>query len=158
MPSSAPAYSRLQIGLHWLTAALVVAQVVFHESIVAAWDKIGQGAPLVFDPLVQAHVLGGIAVLGLVAWRLALRFRRAVPPAAGPVWMRRAAALGHVALYATLIGLGVSGVAAWFGGLEAGAEVHEALKPVLLLLVAGHVAAACWHHFVRKDGTLARMR
>ncbi|MFN3292351.1 MAG: cytochrome b [Gemmobacter sp.] len=158
MPSTAPAYSRLQIGLHWLTAALVVVQVVFHESIVAAWDKLQQGASLVFDPLVQAHVLGGIALLGLVAWRLALRFRRAVPAAEGPAWLRRAAALGHLALYATLVGLGLSGLAAWFGGLEAAAELHEALKPVLLLLVAGHVAAALWHHFVRKDGTLARMR
>jgi cytochrome b561 len=27
----------------------------------------------------------------------------------------------------------------------------------LLILVAAHVAAALWHHFIRRDGTLRRI-
>jgi len=153
-----PAYSRLQIRLHWLTAALVVAQVVFHERIVAAWDAVQDGLTPAFDPLVLAHVAGGIAVLGLAAWRLTLRARHGVPPGQGSALARRAAHAGHLALYAVLIGLALSGAAAWFGGIEAAAQVHEVLKPVLLVLVAGHVAAALWHHFGLGDGTLTRMR
>jgi cytochrome b561 len=37
------------------------------------------------------------------------------------------------------------------------AEVHEALNVGLLLLVAGHAAAALFHHVVHKDDTLRRM-
>jgi cytochrome b561 len=37
-------------------------------------------------------------------------------------------------------------------------EVHEALNVLLMLTLAGHVAAALWHHFVLKDDTLRRMR
>jgi cytochrome b561 len=153
-----PAYSRTRIRLHWLTAALIVAQFVFHEPIAEAWDLIEDGLTPAFDPLVMAHVAGGLAVLGLVIWRLVLRAREASPPALGSPLMQKAAHWGHIALYAVLVTLGVSGGAAWFGGIEAAAEVHETLKPVLLVLVAGHVVAALWHQFMLKDGTLSRMR
>lgn len=153
-----PTYSRTRIRLHWLTAALVVAQFVFHESIAEAWDLIEEGLTPAFDPLVLAHVAGGLAVLVLVIWRLVLRAREGTPPAQGSVMMQQAAHWGHVALYAVLVALGVSGAAAWFGGVESAAEAHETLKPVLLLLVAGHAAAALWHQFFLKDGTMSRMR
>lgn len=151
-------YSRAQKALHWVTAALIVAQFVFHERIAAAWDRLQDGLPAVFDPLVMAHVAGGIAVLALAVWRLALRARRGAPAPHGSPLVQRAAHWGHVALYAVMIVMAVTGGAAWFGGVDAAAEVHEALKPVLLLLVVGHVAAAIWHQVVLKDGTLARMR
>jgi cytochrome b561 len=151
-------YTRAQKALHWITAALIVVQFVFHESMAEAWDRIEDGLPAVFDPLVLAHVAGGIAVLAFAVWRLALRARHGAPAPQGSALVQRAAHWGHVALYALMIGMAVSGGAAWFGGIEPAAALHEALKPVLLLLVAGHVAAAIWHQVVLKDGTLARMR
>jgi cytochrome b561 len=153
-----PTYSRTRIRLHWLTAALVVAQFVFHESIAEAWDLIEDGLTPAFDPLVLAHVIGGVLVLVLVIWRLVLRARDGNPPAEGSPLVQKAAHWGHIALYAVLVALGLSGGAAWFGGIDAAAELHETLKPVLLLLVAGHAAAALWHQFFLKDGTLSRMR
>ena len=153
-----PAYSRTRIRLHWLTAGLIVLQFVFHESIAEAWDVIETGLTPAFDPLVAAHVAGGIAVLALVVWRLVLRAREGAPPAGGSARVQKAAHWGHLALYGVLVLLALSGGAAWFGGMAVAAEVHEALKPVLLLLVAGHAAAALWHQFVVKDGTLSRMR
>jgi len=36
-------------------------------------------------------------------------------------------------------------------------EVHEALNYLLLLLLAGHVAAALKHHWIDKDDILNRM-
>jgi len=36
-------------------------------------------------------------------------------------------------------------------------DAHEWLAWGLIVLVAGHVLAACWHHWVKKDKTLLRM-
>jgi cytochrome b561 len=158
-PAAHPAsYTRAQKVLHWLTAAVIVAQFVFHEAMANAWDRIEDGLTVAFDPLVAAHVAGGFAVLAFAAWRLALRVRLGAPAPQGSPLVQRAAHWGHIALYALMIGMAITGAAAWFGGIGAAAEVHEALKPVLLVLVAGHVAAAVWHQVVLKDGTLARMR
>ena len=36
-------------------------------------------------------------------------------------------------------------------------EIHSANKPVFILLILIHAAAALYHHFVLKDSTLRRM-
>lgn len=158
-PMSSPVhYTRTQKALHWVTAAVIVVQFVFHESMAEAWDRIEDGLTVAFDPLVMAHVAGGFAVLAFAVWRIALRASRGAPVPQGSPVVQRAAHWGHIALYAVMIVMAVTGGMAWFGGIPAAAEVHEVLKPVLLLLVAGHVVAAIWHQVVLKDGTLARMR
>ena len=72
--------------------------------------------------------------------------------------MMKAAEWGHLALYGVMILIPLSGLVAWYGVVEAAAEVHEIAKPVLILLVAGHVAAALYHQFWLKDGLLLRMK
>ena len=52
----------------------------------------------------------------------------------------------------------ISGLLAWYGGVLSAADVHELFKPLIIILVVLHVAAALWHHFIRKDGLLNRMR
>jgi cytochrome b561 len=157
---AAPAgYSRLQIALHWIAAVLIVLQFVLHDSISAAWDAIGKGIETAFDPLVMAHVVGGMLVLLLAFWRLSIKARRGAPAIPGDSAVQRAVArLTHVGLMALMVLMPVSGAAAWFGGVEAAAEGHEALKVVLMALVALHVAGALYHQFVLKDGVLDRMR
>ena len=49
-------------------------------------------------------------------------------------------------------------MAAWFGGIDPAAEVHEVLRIVLLALVGAHVLAALWHQFWLKDGLMLRMK
>lgn len=90
-----------------------------------------------------------------------------------------AAHAGHFALYVLMIGIPVSGwlmssakgfQTVWFGVLplpdllakdkalgDQLAQLHWALNVGLLLLIAGHAAAALWHHVVLKDDTLRRM-
>jgi cytochrome b561 len=152
-------YSKTQIILHWVVALLIVAQFVFHESIVAAWSAFREGQAVVFDPLVAAHVFGGIAILALVLWRLVIRVQKgAVPPVAGTSpRMAVVASLGHIALYGAIVLAGVSGLAAWFGEVVIAGELHETLKPVILVLVGGHIAAALYHQFYLKDGLMQRM-
>lgn len=153
-------YSRPQILLHWAVALLIVLQFVLHEPMSEAWDVIEDGGTVAFNPVVASHVLGGILVLAFALWRIVLRRSRGVPdlPAADGPAVRLAAHAGHLALYALMILMPVSGLVAWFGGAEAAAEAHEAMKPLMILLVAVHVAAALWHQLWLRDGLMARMR
>jgi cytochrome b561 len=153
-------FSLTQILLHWVVAALIVFQLIFGESMGDAWRQVRQGTVPAFDPMVTAHIYAGIAILALVAWRLVLRFRRGVPvpPAALSQMMQLAGSVGHWALYALMVVAPVSGLLAWYGGVDTAAEVHELLKPALIILIALHVAAALWHQFWLKDGTLLKMR
>lgn len=153
-------YSARQIRLHWLVTVLIVLQFLLHEPIAMAWDGIKEGQSPAFNWLILAHVLGGSLVLIFSLWRLVLRFGRGVPPApeAEPEILRRAAHLGHLALYALMILMPLSGMAAWFGGIEVAAEGHEVMRIALLVLVAVHVLAALWHQFWLKDGLMMRMK
>lgn len=139
-----------QIRLHWIMAALIVAQFVFHEQIVAAWDALARGQAADLNLLVRAHVIGGILILLLVVWRLAL------PEKEHPA-LKGIAHLVHWSLYALMIVLPLSGLAAWFGGVEVADFVHTTLKLPLLALVALHVAAAFYQQFVLRTGLIARM-
>lgn len=153
-------YSRLQIGLHWVMAGLIVTNLVFEDWIKAGWRAIETGGAPVYDAGALAHIGVGVTVLALALWRLGLRFTRGVPdlPAGMSAPERLAAHLGHGLLYALMIGVPLVGLLAWFGASEDLAELHELGKPLFILLVAAHVAAALWHQFVKKDGLLMRMK
>lgn len=153
-------YSARQIRLHWIVTALIALQFLLHEPMSEAWDMIEDGQTPSFHWLVLSHVIGGALILIFALWRLALRATRRVPPPpdAEPPLLRRAAHLGHLALYALMIAMPLSGMAAWFGGIEAAAEAHEVMKVALLALVAAHVLAALWHQLWLKDGVLLRMK
>lgn len=154
------AYSRTQIALHWAIFLLIAAQFLFHDYISDAWDKVEDGLPFEFHPLIAAHVFGGLLILVLVLWRIGLRVTRGAPPLPSkePAAMKLAAHAAHLSLYALMVLAPVSGAVAWFGGVEAAAEAHEVFKTVLLLLVLLHVVAALYHQFYLKTNLMARMR
>lgn len=158
--ASVKGYSARQIRLHWIVTVLIVLQFVLHEPIADAWEQVEEGISPAGSWLVLTHILGGGLVLIFALWRLALRRIRGVPPApeAEPALLRRAAHLGHLALYALMILMPVSGMAAWFGGIEQAAEAHEVMRLALLGLIAVHVLAALWHQFWLKDGLMLRMK
>ncbi|MFN0113628.1 MAG: cytochrome b [Paracoccaceae bacterium] len=155
---TANGYSAAQIALHWVVAVLVAANYFLGDGMERALkQRIEQGA----EPGTRAglHVWIGVAVLVLVLVRIAVRFRSGAPgvPDGTPGAMRTAARLGHLALYALMIGVPLGGAAAWFGGFRSVGEVH-ALGGNLLMLVAGlHALAALVHQFVLKDGLLMPM-
>ncbi|AKC87396.1 cytochrome b [Pseudoxanthomonas suwonensis] len=128
------------------------------------------------------HKSLGLTVLALVLVRIAWRlYAGACPPVPGtPRWQARLASLTHAAIYGLILAMPLSGWLydsasglrpfRWFGLAEvpklsppnealAGAmhSTHELLFWVLLALVAGHAGAALYHHFIRRDATLARM-
>ena len=153
-------YSRLQIRLHWIITILIVAQFVFHEPIVEAWDMFTKTGATEFSPMVAGHVFGGIVILLLVLWRLTVRFKRGapLPPESEHPLLKMAAHLSHWLLYALMVLMPVSGAVAWFGGIEQAATNHFYMKFAMLGLVALHVVAALFHQFVLKTNLMQRMK
>jgi cytochrome b561 len=159
--------------LHWGIAALIAA----------AWLLGTLMEDLPRGPARQAgldwHAGFGALVIGLSLLRLLWRaVNPALPdPPGTPAWQARAAHLAHIALYAVTLAVPLSGILdrwardrpfALFGLLPVPppftppfgrfwGEAHEVMANLLLLVVAGHVAAALWHHLVLRDGVLRRM-
>ncbi|MFC5385823.1 cytochrome b [Aquamicrobium segne] len=152
-------YSNSQIALHWAVAVLVVGQYLFNEPIAQAWNAAANGLPVSFSPLILAHVGGGVLILALVIWRLVLKSQRAAPPPPDnePALLKLAGQLAHWSLYGLLAAMSISGMAAWFGGLDAAAAAHSLLKVLLIALIGLHVLAVIFHHLILKSPILKRI-
>jgi len=167
-------YSAPAIALHWLTALLIVANLVLGLSMVA----------LPFSPRKLQwylwHKWVGITVFLLTGLRLAWRaLRPPPPPVAMPRWQQQASAVSHGLLYALLFAVPISG---WIYSSSTGVQVvylgvlplpdlvakdralavvlkavHVTLNTALVALVCVHVGAALRHHFVNRDAVLRRI-
>lgn len=167
-------YGAAAQSLHWIIVLLLVAQYAL------AWYAGSLPRGPLMGQLFWWHKSLGILVLGLAVVRLGWRiFDRPPPlPAAMPRWEQVAAHFGHGLLYLLLFAQPISGlVMSWasknppaFFGLvlpnpigpnpaihEAGGAAHEWISYALLVVVAGHVAAALRHHWWLRDEVLVRM-
>lgn len=151
-------YTKTQILLHWIIAALVLLQLIFGESIAETTEAAEKGTPTSpFDQFFGGvHYWAGIAILALVAVRLWLRAVDGAPPPPGNGWMTAAAKLSHAIFYVVLILMPVSGLLAFYIGDPYG-EIHELGKPILIVLITLHACAAIYHQYWLKDGTLRRI-
>ncbi len=156
---SAPTtYSKFQIILHWLIAALVAFQILFHDGISNLWKQRMEGdIPNVSTP--NPHAIIGILILVLVLVRIFIRLKRGVPalPASEKPMVGMIAKGTHLLFYALLVGMPFTGAIAWFFGLETPALVHGIATTVLMTLIFLHIAAAFMHHFVLKTDVFKRM-
>ncbi|KUF09422.1 cytochrome b [Pseudoponticoccus marisrubri] len=151
-------YAPAQIALHWGILVLFALNVLIGDGMEEALRLRLDGA-LPAGLSARVHPPVGVVVLLLTLIRIGLRWQNGAPalPETVPPLMARASHWMHMALYALLIAIPLTGMMAWGGGLRAAGEVHEALITATLILVAGHAAAALVHHFVLKDGLLRRM-
>lgn len=153
-------YSSVQILLHWVIAALVFFQLVFGESMSMASRAARRGTEL--DPtdatLASAHYWIGLAILALVAFRLAVRLVGGAPDpqSSGVPVLDKLAHAAHWLFYFLLVAMPVTGLLAYYVWPELG-EIHELGKPVFIVLIALHVLGALYHQLWLKDGTLRRM-
>lgn len=163
-------------AFHWLVAALILAQAAIGLTMVRM--DLSPAKVRVY----ALHKSLGMTILALVVLRIAWRLtcRRPPDPAGMPRWQRRAARATHLALYALILALPLSGwwfnsasnaPLVWFGwfdlpGLTAGYApawkprallAHQTLFWSLAALLALHVGAALWHHFRQRDDVLRRM-
>lgn len=157
---SVQGYTIYQIGLHWLIAVLVFAQLIFGESMTESIDAAEEGEQIdaLTGNLADMHYYVGLAILALVVVRLALRLKNGAPPpppeTSGAIEL--AGRVSHWLFYALLAIVPVTGLLGFYYGDPFG-EWHTYAKPVFIGLIALHVAASLYHQFWRKDGLLMRM-
>lgn len=159
MAKQSTGYTALQLSLHWLIVLLVFFQLIFGEDMGRYNEVLRSGqdvAPLVTG--YYLHVGVGVAVLALTLFRLGLRFRLGVPASVpGPALQVKAGEALHYLFYMMLIVTPITGLLAQYVDMRTFGEIHEVNKPVFILLILIHAAAALYHHFVLKDATLRRM-
>lgn len=155
-------FSPLQRILHWLTAALVLFNLLLPDGM-STWNRsIKRTGSATADQVASAniHAYVGIAILLLVVFRLVLRVKYGVPasPTQEPALFRLAAKAAHALLYVLLIALPLTGMAAYYLGYSGAGDLHaDILKVVLWALIAGHVLGALVHQFYWKTNVLRRM-
>jgi len=173
-------YSRGARWFHWTAFACVALAYAFINLRGALPESLApRGSTLARLPM-QGHVLTGLLVLALVLPRLLHRWRNAPPPVVPPLarWEAGLSRLTHAALYAFLLVQPLLGLfTAWANGPlrlpfglqvpsplapdhalhESLGSVHETIGTIFYFVIGLHVAAALWHHFLRRDNTLRRM-
>lgn len=171
-------YAPILRRLHWLMAILIALGYLAIEQR----GFFARGTPARFA-MIQSHYWIGLAIFMLAAWRIVLR-RRFGAPAITPALPQLQALLStvtHIALYAFFIVMPILGIsAAWLDGksvfipftrvaippLLAESEqwahtiedLHGQIGEIFYWVIGLHIAAALYHHFVRRDDTLRRMR
>ncbi len=169
-------YNSVAKSLHWLIAALLIAQFTF------AWTMPHIGRTVPVSRLIDAHVWFGTTIVFVAVIRLLWRLTHGEPePEDGiPPWQVATARLTHWLLYALLFAIPILGWlnASWRGmdvtffslvtlpkllatrapGWGWTGDIHTLLADYALLgLVGLHVAVALYHYLVRRDGVLQRM-
>ena len=154
------AYSPAQKALHWAVVALIALQWLIFDGMGRPFHESMEAGALAWGTVPVVHLVLGVTVLVLALARLWLRRSHGAPeaPAEEPAIFRAAAHWAHLAIYALLLAMPLTGLAAWFGLVGPAAGVHELLMNLLLALVAVHVAAVLVHQFVWKTDLLARMK
>ncbi|BCK86381.1 cytochrome b561 [Sideroxyarcus emersonii] len=173
--NTASRYGALSIGIHWLMLLLFIA--------VYASIELRELYPKGSDPreaLKTWHAMLGMLVFVLIWLRLAARLSGPMPgiQPEPPSWQQITAKLLHLALYALMIVmpltgwllLSASGKPVPFFGLELPAligankdiakplkEIHEFIGTAGYYLIGLHAAAALYHHYIQRDNTMIRM-
>jgi cytochrome b561 len=173
--AATPRYTHTAMALHWLLAALIVANFalgIYMHELPFSMTRL---------QLYNWHKWAGVVILTLSAARLLWRLTHR-PPAhlPMPAWQSRAAHAAHLALYVLFFAVPLAGWAyssaagfpvVLFGVLplpdfvpvqrelsEVLKEMHATLAMTLAVLVLVHVAGAIKHQWLDRDGLLQRMR
>jgi len=169
-------YGTVARSLHWIIVLGIIAQYFLAE----AEESIRTTAAGMSS--MDWHMSLGISLLALAFVRVLWRTLDRTPawPATMPGYERFLATVVHLALYALLFAVPISGwvlasvegeslsMFGWFDLPALGAsgseqrehlveEVHEVLFNLLLVLALVHVVAALKHHFMDRDNVLRRM-
>jgi len=175
MRNSTVSYGIIAQALHWLVAALVLAQLgigLYAANLPVSLARL---------QWLSHHKSLGLFILALVLLRLGWRALKPPPklPGSMPHWERRAALATHRLFYLLLILAPLAGwlyasaaglSANWFGLFQVPdliskdreladllRAVHVGLVALLAALVAVHVGAALRHGLVLRDGVMHRM-
>ena len=169
-------YSRVASLLHWFIGIALLAQISFGFLLD---DLAPRGTPS-RGVVINVHKSVGIVLVVLILLRLLWRLRHAPPawPSTLSAVQRRAAHLGHVALYACMLVMPLSGYIAsnfskhgvkffglalrpWGADLPAVYSVlnglHKFTALLFTALIIGHVLMALKHALMDRDGVFQRI-
>lgn len=165
-------FGSVAVTIHWLTALLIVAALAFGFRAANMTDTTAKAQMLaVHAPLAVSVVL--LTLARILWWWFA--DKKPVPLADVPRWQHRSAQAVHILFYVVILGMGASGIGMValsgagpiiFGGGDVQLPDFWNYKPrvphgigarVMIALLALHVGAALYHHFIRQDGLLRRM-
>lgn len=155
-------YSLSQRFLHWAVALLIFFNLLFPDGM-NIWHRLMRRGQVPTPEQISSaniHAYVGIAILVLAVLRLGLRFTKGVPDeiAQEPVIFRLAARLAQAGLYILIFAMPLSGIAAYYFGIDPAGSFHaDVLKIILWALIAAHVAGAVVHQFYWKSNVLRRM-
>ncbi|HYA74191.1 MAG TPA: cytochrome b [Roseiarcus sp.] len=169
-------YDAAQRAFHWIMAALILLAIVIGVTTSFLPPRT---SPRV--ELLTLHKSLGMSALVLGVLRIGYRAIVGAPPyaAALAASTRVASRAAHLALYALMIALPVSGYVnsaagghelSWFGlfawpnfapqdkALAHGAsQAHYRLAWTIAAILALHLAAVAWHRWAKRDEIFARM-
>jgi cytochrome b561 len=161
---------------HWILGAAIIGMIAY------GWwmNHIPARADRLFYRSIHADI--GYVILLATVIRLIWRSVNPKPalPAGTPRWHRVAASISHWALYIVTIVVAMLGWAhsgahkpdysSWFGlfhvpqftspdkaAADAYEDRHIWFAYGLLALIVLHIAAAAWHHFIKRDRVTMRM-
>jgi cytochrome b561 len=175
MGNTALSWGIVSRWFHWVLGAAIIGMIAY------GWwmNHFPARADKFFYRSIHADI--GYVVLLLTVIRLIWRGVNPTPELPdAPQWQRLAARINHWALYLVTILVAMLGWAHsgsrtpnysdWFGlfhvpqitlpdkaAADAYEERHIMFAYVLLALIVLHVAAAAWHHYVRRDRVTLRM-
>jgi cytochrome b561 len=166
-------YDNVSVFLHWLTALLVLSQFALAET----WEWFARPTR---HMMIVAHMSFGIILSAVIVARLVWRLlpgHQVAPAVSG--WTEMASKGVHYLLYAMLAAEAVLGFVLRWAGDESMSffgllipppfapfskaahhqlgELHELNGWAIIILAAGHAAAALYHHYVLRDRVLSRM-
>lgn len=169
-------YTHTAIAMHWLIAVMISA--AFTLGFIMS-DM--PGLTMTKLKYFSWHKWLGVTIFALALVRVMWRATHPAPPLVAnlPPWQRLAAGAAHYSLYVLIIVIPLTG---YFYSLAAGVpvvylgivplpvliakndvlkEVLKSMHSILNFTMAGvvvlHVLGALKHHFIDRDGTLARM-
>lgn len=168
LKSSTDRYGAVPAAIHWLTALAIIALLISGQVMDFNDDLVTKVLPF----HLALGIVVGVLTLFRILWWLAFDRHPAPQQVMSPV-QEKLASVVHIGLYLGMLVMVASGIAMValtgaapqiFGG---GAlpdfntvpphAVHGLVSKLLLLLVIGHAGAALWHHFIKRDGLIARM-
>ena len=168
-------YGGVAIGLHWLIAIAIIGSFslgFYMSDLPLSPQKL---------KFYSWHKWAGVTIFLCVLFRLVWRLSHRPPelPDTIPAWQRKVAGATHVLLYLLMIVVPLTGwlmssakgfQTVYFGVLplpdllakndelgERLEQAHALLNYGMAALVVAHLGAALKHHFIDRDGVLARM-
>ena len=171
----APAYAGLPIALHWVSALLLCGLFALGYYMTG----LAKGAPGK-AAWVNLHKSLGLTAALVIAWRVAVRIRRAAPPSIPGLhcWEAELARITHRLLYMCMVVMPLSGYLGssfnqygtrfWgvplprWGWVDSALQhmfytVHSTTADLLLCLVAFHVAGVIKHQWLDAQRCVQRM-